>query len=66
MRLKNAVVSGQSTGNQVHAGSLSKNLSSKSASRISSTIFGADHPQAMPLKAEKVNVGGQIFQNCSS
>ncbi|MDQ0458372.1 succinoglycan biosynthesis transport protein ExoP [Rhizobium paknamense] len=60
--VKNAVVSGQSTGNQVMQDLRSKYLSIEKREQDIVNNFGANHPQAVALKAEKENVGGQIFQ----
>ncbi|MVA36261.1 polysaccharide biosynthesis tyrosine autokinase [Agrobacterium vitis] len=60
--VKNAIVSGQAGANQVLQDLRSRYLSIEKREQDIVANFGPTHPQAKALKAEKDNVGGQIFQ----
>jgi polysaccharide biosynthesis transport protein len=60
--VKNAIVSGQTNANQVLQDLRTRYLAIEKREQDIVANFGANHPQAMALKTEKDNVGGQIFQ----
>ena len=60
--IKNAVVTSTDASNTVIQDLRSRYLSIEQREREVTGSFGADHPQAVALKAEKTDVGQQIFQ----
>jgi polysaccharide biosynthesis transport protein len=60
--VKNAIVSGQTNANQVLQDLRTRYLAIEKREQDVVANFGANHPQAIALKTEKDNIGGQIFQ----
>lgn len=60
--VKNAIISGQTNANQGLQDLRTRYLAIEKREQDIVANFGANHPQAIALKTEKDNVGGQIFQ----